>query len=64
MTDCWKLEFSSSADAKPEKRTGLGKYAKENFLINGRIVYKHKENSDHLYFNGDVWLVRVFIHIH
>ena len=61
MTDCMEVEFNSSTDATSKKLAGLGKYTKENYLINGRIVYKHKERNDYLYFNGDVWLVRDFI---
>ena len=60
---CEELQLSSSEGARQHQSVTLGLYVKENYLVNGKIVYKHKEREWFLYYfdvNKDdgYWMVR------
>ena len=62
ITDsCMEGEIASSDGALLHQSTRLGTYVKENYTINGRLVYKHKSGTEFLYWmdrSTGFWMVK------
>ena len=61
LEPCKEIEISSSGLAKEKMDIAMGTYVRENYLLNGRNVYKHKEHELFVYYINEmdgVWMVR------
>ena len=58
--DCKKFELTSTGGAKEWQSSKNGKYERQDYLVEGRSVYKHVDKKQHLFWvtkGGGYWMV-------
>lgn len=68
MIGCDTILVKSSDGAREEQEDRMGFYKKRNSTVGGKIVYKHTNRKDYLYFvkgsstKSGHWMVSNFLH--